>query len=108
MQIRQKGGPLSYGSAYKLFFVGWVCGWALLIIPLFLVMVIMTAGGGTTIVNGEAYSGPGATLAMLPMIIFFPVFLAIHGLIAAAAMTAGIWLYRRVRPITVSGSEDVF
>ena len=108
MQIRQKGGQLSYGSAYKLFFVGWVCGWALLIIPFLLIMVIMTAAGGTATVNGEAYSGMGGMMALVPALIFFPIIIAIQGVIAAAAMTAGIWLYRRVRPITVSGSEDVF
>ena len=108
MQIRQKRGQLSYGSAYKLFFVGWVCGWALLIIPFLLIMVIMTAAGGTATVNGEAYSGMGGMMALVPALIFFPIIIAIQGVIAAAAMTAGIWLYRRVRPITVSGSEDVF
>lgn len=108
MQIRQKGGQLSYGSAYKLFFVGWVCGWALLIIPFLLIMVIMTAGGGTATVNGEAYSGMGDMMKLLPALIIFPIIIALQGVLVAAAMTVGIWLYRRVRPITISGSEHVF
>ena len=52
MQIRQRRGRLSYGSAFKLFFVGWFFGWALLIIPLVLVLVIIAAVGGTDIIVG--------------------------------------------------------
>ena len=54
MQIRQRRGRLSYGSAFKLFFVGWFFGWALLIIPLVLVLVIIAAVGGTATVDAAS------------------------------------------------------
>ena len=108
MQLRIKNGQLGYGSIYKLFYFGWVLGFCLFAMILMIPMMLIAAFGGTVMVNGEEASGMAAAGATAGFMVIFPVIIAIQGFMFAGLMTLGIWIYRRFRPVTVAGQEEVF
>lgn len=108
MQLRIKNGQLSYGSTYKLFYVGWVAGLTLFFGILVVPMLIMAAFGVPATVNGEVVTGLEAVGSIASFLLIFPIIIALQGLMFAGVMTLGIWLYRRWQPITITGQENTF
>ena len=105
MKLETTDGKLRLRSAFKLIFVAWVLSWGALMIPLIVIMFLVTAFGGTTMMNGEAVSGALGALMILPMLIVTPFILLFHALFFGGILTFGLWLYRLRRPIEISEIE---
>lgn len=102
MQINVRNGTLSLGSVYKLIFAGWLISWgafAGFVLCLLLLIAMLT---GSMHVNGDEVQGRSAVLAALvPMFILFPLIIFFHALMFSGFLTLGVWLYRKIRPITL-------
>jgi hypothetical protein len=102
VQLRAVDGELTLGSAYKLFFVGWLFSWSVLVGVTLLFLVLLTVVTGQVAVNDEMVYGTGPALrAMLPILVLFPPIVVFQAFIFAGFLTFGIWLYRLRRPLLV-------
>lgn len=102
MQLRTVDGNLTLGSAYKLFVWSWTLSCGLFMGAFLIIIVLVTLATGQMAVNGEMVQGRGpALMAMLPMLLLFPVFIVLHAFIFGAFLTFGAWLYRLRRPLRV-------
>ena len=102
MELKTVDGKLALGSAYKLFAWGWVLGWGAFMLPILVLCILIALLTGQMGVNGEMVYGRGAALmAILPLLVMFPIILVLQAFLAGAVVTFGLWLYRLRRPLSV-------
>lgn len=103
MELRTQGGELRLGGAFKLVAIGYFLGAAVIFVPLFLLVALISlAAGAPATVNGQEVEGGGnVLLAVLPMIFMLPVVLAFQSFMFGGLAVLGLWLYQKRRPIRV-------
>ncbi|MCF6293825.1 MAG: hypothetical protein L3J04_10570, partial [Robiginitomaculum sp.] len=100
MKLRVRNGNLTLGSVFKLIFIGWVFFGGFFAGFIIFIIVLATAFTGNMMVNGEIVQGRvEALLAILPMLLLFPLIVAFHALFFAGFVSFGLWLYRLKRPL---------
>jgi len=103
MQLRTVDGKLTLGSVYKIVVWGWLLGWSVFMVPIFLIIIIGAMLTGEMSVNGEMVHGSGPVLLqLLPFIIVLPIIIVMHAFMFGGLLTFGVWIYRHWRPLNVS------
>lgn len=103
MKLKTVDGKLTLGSAYKLFVWGWILGWGAFMLPILFLLFVVAALTGQMGVNGEMVYGRGpAIMAMLPMLIMFPIIIVVQAFMVGGLVMFGLWLYRTRWPLTVT------
>lgn len=101
MELRTENGHLKPGGAFKLMAAGYFLGAAVIFVPLFaLVALVSLAAGVPTTVNGQPVEGGGVLVNLLPLLMV-PVVLAVQAVMLGGLAVLGLWLYTRRRPIRV-------
>ena len=102
MELETTGGQLKAGGAFKLIATGYFLGAAVIFLPLFmLVTVISLAAGVPPTVNGEPVEGGGGVLVAILPLIMVPLILALQAVMFGGLAVFGLWLYSKRRPIRV-------
>jgi hypothetical protein len=102
MQLRTIDGNLTLGSIYKLFVWSWLLSWSVFMGAIFLLLVLVALATGQMAVNGEMVQGRGpALMAMLPMLVLFPIIIVMQAFMFGGFLTFGAWLYRLRRPLKI-------
>jgi hypothetical protein len=102
VELRTKDGQLELGGAFKLMATGYFLGAAVIFLPLFaLVSVISLAAGGPSAVNGQPAEAGGVILFAILPLIMVPVILAMQAVMLGGLAVLGLWLYRKRKPIRV-------
>lgn len=102
MQLRTVDGKLTLGSVYKIVVWGWLIGWSIFMIPIFLLIVIGATISGQMSWNGEMIYGSGEIfMRLLPFVFLPPIIIVFHAFMFGGLITLGVLIYRRFRPLTV-------
>ena len=103
MQLRTVDGKLTLGSVYKVIVWGWLIGWSVFMIPIFLLIVIGATISGQLSFNGEMIHGSGQVfMHLLPFVLLPPIIIVFHAFMFGGLITFGVWIYRHWRPLAVT------
>ena len=107
MELKTKDGNLTLGSAYRLIVTAWIISWGAMMAFVLLLLFLAALLTGEMMVNGEVVQGRGTALAaMLPMLVLFPVVIAMQAFMFGGFLLGGLWLYRLKRPLRVVAEEQ--
>lgn len=103
MNLKVRDGQLTLGSVFKLVAISWLCFGMVVFGGVFLLLLVIGLASGSMVVNGDMVSGRSAVLtSMLPVLILFPIVLALQAALFGAFATGGAALYRLRRPLSVT------
>ena len=106
MKLKVKDGQLTYGSAYKLFVVSWICGVGTFFMGFFLLATVIMFLVGSGYVNGEEVTKRGDLLtSIMPVFVVVPLITVIHAFMFGGLLLFGVWIFRRRGTITVEGYD---
>jgi len=102
MQLRLNGKQLRLTAAYRLIFTAWVLGWGFLFGTVLVLILLISLISGSMMLNGDMVEGRlEVLLALLPMLILFPLVIVFQGAIFSGLLVLGLLVYRQFKPIEI-------
>jgi hypothetical protein len=102
MKLRLNGRQLRLTAAYRLIFTAWVLGWGILFGTVLSLILLISLISGSMMVNGDMVEGRlEVLLALLPMLILFPLAIVFQGAIFTGLLVLGLLVYRQFKPIEI-------